>query len=79
MVTALGHNAADTWANLIEGRSGLRRISLFDPAGYDSQVAGEVPDFDPSIYMDRKDARRADRLTQFAIVAAEAALKQAPL
>ena len=77
MVTALGHNAADNWANLIEGRSGLRRISLFDPAGYDSQVAGEVPDFDPSIYMDRKDARRADRLTQFAIVAAEAALKQA--
>ena len=77
MVTALGHNATDIWANLIEGRSGIRRISLFDPTGYESQVAGEVPDFDPSAYMDRKDARRADRFTQFAIVAAEEALRQA--
>ena len=77
MVNALGHNATDIWANLIEGRSGIRRISLFDPAGYESQVAGEVPDFDPSAYMDRKDARRADRFTQFAIVAAEEALRQA--
>jgi 3-oxoacyl-[acyl-carrier-protein] synthase II len=77
MVNALGHNATDIWANLIEGRSGIRRISLFDPTGYESQVAGEVPDFDPSAYMDRKDARRADRFTQFAIVAAEEALRQA--
>ena len=77
MVNALGHNATDIWANLIEGRSGIRRISLFDPAGYESQVAGEVPDFDPSAFMDRKDARRADRFTQFAIVAAEEALRQA--
>src|SRR5690606_31316540 len=77
MVNALGHNATDIWANLIEGRSGIRRISLFDPTGYESQVAGEVPDFDPSAYMDRKDARRAARFTQFAIVAAEEALRQA--
>jgi len=77
MITALGHNATDNWAALIAGRSGVRRISLFDPAGYDSQVAGEVPDFDPTAYMDRKEARRADRVTQFAFVAADEALKQA--
>ncbi len=77
MVTALGHNAADNWKKLVDGESGIRRISLFDPAGYESQVAGEVPEFDPSAYMDRKEARRADRTTQFAIVAAEEALKQA--
>ena len=76
MVTALGHNAIDCWANLIAGNSGIRRVSLFDPAGYESPVAGEVPDFDPSLYMDRKEARRADRVTQFAFVAAEEALKQ---
>lgn len=77
VITALGHNANDNWSALIEGRSGIRRISLFDPAGYESQVAGEVPDFDPSVYMDRKEARRADRLTQFAFVAADEAMKQA--
>ncbi len=77
MVSALGHNAADNWKHLIAGKSGIRRITLFDPSAYDSQVAGEVPDFDPSAYMDRKEARRADRTTQFAIVAAEEALKQA--
>ncbi len=77
MISALGHNACDNWTELVEGRSGIRRISLFDASGYESQVAGEVPDFDPAKYMDRKEARRADRVTQFAFVAAEEALKQA--
>lgn len=77
MITALGHNACDNWTELVEGRPGIRRISLFDPAGYESQVAGEVAGFDPAEYMDRKEARRADRVTQFAFVAADEALKQA--
>ena len=77
MITGLGHTTADTWAGMIEGRPGIRRITLFDPSGYDSQVAGEVQDFDPANYMDRKEARRADRVTQFGFVAAAEALKQA--
>ncbi len=77
MITALGHNACDNWTELVEGRPGISRISLFDPAGYESQVAGEVAGFDPAEYMDRKEARRADRVTQFAFVAADEALKQA--
>lgn len=77
MITALGHNACENWTELVEGRPGIRRISLFDPAGYESQVAGEVPEFDPAQYMDRKEARRADRVTQFAFVAADEALTQA--
>lgn len=77
MISALGHNACDSWTELAAGRSGIRRISLFDPGDFESQVAGEVPDFDPSKYMERKEARRADRVTQFAVVAADEALKQA--
>ena len=76
MITPLGHNACDTWEALVAARSGTGRITLFDPTGYDSQVAAEVKDFDPARYMDRKEARRADRFTQFTFVAANEALKQ---
>lgn len=76
MVTALGHNACQTWDGLVSGRSGTGRITLFDPEGFESQVAAEVKEFDPSAYMDRKEARRADRVTQFTFVAANEALRQ---
>jgi 3-oxoacyl-[acyl-carrier-protein] synthase II len=75
MISPVGHNVQDNWAALVAGRSGTGRITLFDPAGYDSQVAGEVKDFDPAKYMDRKEARRADRTTQFTFVAADEALR----
>ena len=76
MITALGHNACDNWEAMAAGRSGIASITLFDPSGYESRVAGEVKDFDPSKYMDRKEARRADRVTQLAFVAANEALAQ---
>ncbi len=76
MITPVGHNACDSWEALVAGRSGITRVSLFDPEGHESQVAGEVKDFDPAKYMDRKEARRADRTTQFTFVAANEALAQ---
>ena len=76
MITPLGHNVCDNWEALIAGRSGTARITHFDPTRYESQVAGEVKDFDPTKFMDRKDARRMDRFAQFATVAANEALKQ---
>jgi 3-oxoacyl-[acyl-carrier-protein] synthase II len=79
MITPLGHNTCSTWDALVAGKPGIGRITLFDPSGFESQVAGEVKDFDPAAYMERKEARRADRLTQFAFVAADEALKQANL
>jgi 3-oxoacyl-[acyl-carrier-protein] synthase II len=79
MITPCGHNAVDTWASLVAGKTGTGRITLFDPEGFESQVAGEVKDFDPTKYMDRKDAKRADRTTQFTFVAADEALRQSGL
>lgn len=77
MVTALGHSACDTWDAMVAGKSGLGPVTAFDASAFDSRVGGEVKDFDPTLYMDRKEARRADRFTQFAFVAADEALRQA--
>jgi len=74
MITPVGHNVCENWEALAAGRSGTGRITHFDPAGFESQVAGEVKNFDPTKYLDRKEARRTDRFSQFALVAAQEAL-----
>ncbi len=73
-VTPLGKDVASTWEALVSGRSGIDRIRRFDPSPYETQIAGEVKDFDPLVAMDRKDARRTDRFTQLATAAAAQAL-----
>ncbi|HET9001319.1 MAG TPA: beta-ketoacyl-ACP synthase II [bacterium] len=77
MVTPIGTGKDAFWAGLMEGRSGVRRITAFDPAPYETQIAGEVPDFDPATYMDRKEVRRNDRFVQFAFAATRLALDDA--
>jgi 3-oxoacyl-[acyl-carrier-protein] synthase II len=78
-VTPLGTGVATFWEGLVAGRSGVRRITLFDPSDVASQVAGEVPDFDPSTLLDRKEVRRNDRTTQMALLATHEALDGAAL
>ncbi|MBI3521751.1 MAG: beta-ketoacyl-ACP synthase II [Chloroflexi bacterium] len=78
-VTPIGATAAESWDSMIHGRGGIGRITRFDPSPYESQIAGEVRDFDPTKYMDRKDARRTDRFTQFAVAAASMAMDDAKL
>jgi len=78
-VTPLGPDVASTWDALKAGRGGIGRITRFDPTPYESQIAGEVKDFDPTKYMDRKDARRTDRFTQLAVAAAAQALTDSAL
>ncbi|HXG26508.1 MAG TPA: beta-ketoacyl-ACP synthase II [Candidatus Binatia bacterium] len=78
-VSALGNDVASTWAGLLAGRSGVRRIERFDPARVDSKIAAEVRDFDPSDVLDRKEMRRMDRYIQFGLVVARQALDQAGL
>ncbi len=78
-MTPVGNDIPSTWAALIAGRGGIGRITRFDPAPYESQIAGEVKGFDPTAFMDRKDVRRTDRFTQLAVAAASMALSDSGL
>ncbi|HEY8732135.1 MAG TPA: beta-ketoacyl-ACP synthase II [Candidatus Limnocylindria bacterium] len=78
-VTPIGDTVDATWDSMMHGRGGISRITRFDPSPYESQMAGEVKDFDPTKYMDRKDARRTDRFAQFASAAASQALTDSKL
>jgi 3-oxoacyl-[acyl-carrier-protein] synthase II len=78
-ITPLGLNVQDTWQGLIEGRSGIGRITQFDASAYPTQIAGEVKGFDPGEYMDVKEARRMARFSQFAVAGAKMALEDAGL
>jgi 3-oxoacyl-[acyl-carrier-protein] synthase II len=77
VITPIGIGKEAFWTGLMEGRSGVRRITSFDPSTYDTQIAGEVVDFDPGSFMDRKEVRRNDRFVQFAVAAARLALDDA--
>jgi 3-oxoacyl-[acyl-carrier-protein] synthase II len=80
MVTSLGHNVAQTWQGLVSGANGVDYITLFDTTGFETRFAAEVKDFKGENFgIDRKDARRFDRSSQFAIAAALEAVKQAKL
>ncbi len=78
-VSPLGNDVTSTWDGLVAGRSGIRRTQAFDPSRLNSQMAGEVRDFDASHVLDRKDLRRIDRYIQFGLVAAREAMDQAGL
>jgi 3-oxoacyl-[acyl-carrier-protein] synthase II len=73
-ITPIGDTVDATWDSMMHGRGGIARITRFDPSAYESQMAGEIKDFDPTKYMDRKDARRTDRFAQLAVAAASQAL-----
>jgi len=79
VISPVGHNVAETWQALLAGKNGIDRITLFDTTGFTTKIAGEVKNFDPLQYFDRKEVRRLDRFSQFALVAAEEALKDSGL
>ncbi|NQT31782.1 MAG: beta-ketoacyl-ACP synthase II [Deltaproteobacteria bacterium] len=79
VVCPLGLNAVATWEALIAGRPGVDRITLFDTEGFETKIAGEVKGFDPTNYMNHKDARRNDRFSQMAVAASLEAVKHSGL
>ncbi|MBI2764735.1 MAG: beta-ketoacyl-ACP synthase II [Chloroflexi bacterium] len=78
-VTPLGQSVGEFWQGLIDGRSGVARMTLIDPSGFPSQVAGEVKDFDPQRFLERKAARRMPRFAQFMVASAGQAIEDAAL
>ena len=78
-VTPLGLTAEETWKNMLAGVSGADQIKQFDATRYKTTFACEVKDFDPSQWIDRKEARKMDKFCQFAIASADMALKDSAL
>jgi 3-oxoacyl-[acyl-carrier-protein] synthase II len=79
VVTPLGLDVQTTWDAMIAGKSGVARITQFDPSRLTTTIAAEVKDFDSSAVLDRKEQRRNDRYVQLALVASREAMNQAGL
>ncbi len=75
LITPVGLGVKESWTNIINGQSGIGRITKFDCSTFPSQVAGEVKNFDPLAYIPPKDARRMDTFIQFGIAAGIEAFK----
>jgi 3-oxoacyl-[acyl-carrier-protein] synthase II len=79
VITPVGNDVATTWRSLIEGKSGTAPITKFDATNFPVKFAAEVKGFNPLDYMDRKEAKRADQYTQYAVAAARQAMTDANL
>ena len=74
-LTPLGNTVSEFWDGLANGKSGAAPITRFDASKFKTRFACEVKNFDPATILDRKEARKMDRFTQFAMVTVEEALK----
>ena len=79
VITPVGNDVETFWNSLINGHSGIRKIDRFDPTDYATQIGGQINDFNPEDFIDKKEARRMDRFVQYAMVAAQQAYKQSGL
>jgi 3-oxoacyl-[acyl-carrier-protein] synthase II len=79
LVTPLGIGTELTWKALCAGQSGIGRITRFDPAGYDAQIAGEVKGFDPTQFVEKKEVKKMDTFIHYAVAASQLAVDDAAL
>lgn len=79
VITSIGTGIDAYWESLLAGKSGISRVTRFDVDEYPCQVASEANDFDPTVYMDAKEAKRNDRYTQFAVAGSKMAIEDADL
>jgi len=79
LITPLGTGLEKTWKAVCAGQSGIRRITRFDATGYPAQIAGEVQDFNPAVYIDKKEIKKMDLFIHYAVGAAQMAMDDAGL
>ncbi len=79
IVSPVGIGVPEAWQNIVAGKSGIARITRFDPSAYSAQIAGEVKGFDPAKYLSAKEARRFDTFIHFGLASAIEAIKDAGL
>ncbi|KAA3617913.1 MAG: beta-ketoacyl-[acyl-carrier-protein] synthase II [Calditrichaeota bacterium] len=73
-ITPVGNTVKETWNSLLEGKSGTAKITRFDSSEFKTNIAAEVKNYDPLNFFDKKESRKLDRYTQFAIISADEAL-----
>ncbi len=78
VISPIGTELSQFWDNLTKGRSGIRKITRFDTANFSSKIAGEV-DFDPDIYLERRDSRKMDRFIQMAVASSRMAFEDSDI
>lgn len=79
LITPLGIGVEKTWSGLCAGKSGIRRITKFDPSAHACQIAGEVTDFNPADYIEKKEIKKMDTFIHFAVGASQMAVDDAGL
>lgn len=79
VISPVGNDKETFWTNIKNGVCGIDKVTRFDASDYSCQVAGEVKDFDPTQYIEKKDAKRMDRYTQFSVAAAKMAIEDSGL
>jgi 3-oxoacyl-[acyl-carrier-protein] synthase II len=78
-ITPIGNTIAEYWEGLVSGRNGIGPITHFDASRHDCRIAGEVKNFDPLLYLDKKEAKRMDRFSQLAVCASKQAIADSGL
>jgi 3-oxoacyl-[acyl-carrier-protein] synthase II len=79
LVSAVGIGTRETWKALLEGRCGIGPITHFDASQFSSRIAGEVKDFDPLRFLDKKEARKMDVFIHYALAASSFAMEDSGL
>lgn len=79
VISPIGNNINEFWNGLVSGKNGIAKVTRFDTTDFKSTLAGEVKDFDPTLYMDKSEARKLDLYSQYAISAAQQAMDDSNL
>src|SRR3569833_1408623 len=79
LITSVGTGTDETWKAILSGKSGIAPITQFDAANFSTRIAGEVKNFDPLLYVDKKDVKKMGRFIQLAVAASDFAMQSAGL